>query len=225
MSGVDAGSSATVTQLSEAWVRRAERLLHDQCWCWGRDVERPEGNLLLEFGFERIRNAEGRTFAYDLQRPEASATGERVVLAGSGLCYVPATSTVAAVLGRYDIRPRMIGRGEVDLPRWAAIGAGVFRSIGTPDAGSPLARLVLACTVRWIASYEAWVRSVAGTEYRARCLASWPRASVAADHIVEHWEALLRDLDVRPGDGLGGQLHDVGSPALDHEACLFRDAG
>ena len=33
----------------------ARELLAQQCWCWGRDVKRAEGNLLLEYGFTRKR--------------------------------------------------------------------------------------------------------------------------------------------------------------------------
>ena len=30
--------------------------MEQQLWCWGRDVERPEGNLLMAYGFERHRD-------------------------------------------------------------------------------------------------------------------------------------------------------------------------
>ena len=35
-------------------ISRAARLLSQQVWCWGRDIERPDGNWLMEVGFERI---------------------------------------------------------------------------------------------------------------------------------------------------------------------------
>ena len=35
-------------------VSRAIDLLCQQIWCWGRDIERPEGNWLLERNFERL---------------------------------------------------------------------------------------------------------------------------------------------------------------------------
>jgi len=171
-------------------VSRAQRLLHDQCWVWGRDVERPDGNLLVEFGFVRVPNSEGRTFAYDLER-----AGERVILAGAGLCYASADSPMAALLGRYDVQPRLLLRTEVDVARWATVGPGVFQNAGAHDEASPFGRLLLAGAVRWIASYEAWVRQVAGVEYRAECLATWPGASVSADGIVEAWGALLAELE------------------------------
>jgi len=176
--------------LPEAWIRRAGRLFHDQCWCWGRDVERAEGNLLVEYGFRRIATPEGRTFAYDLE-----CAGERVVLAGAGLCYSAAGSTQAALIGRYDVRPRLILRCEVDTAKWAAVGVNVFQSVGARDEQSLLGRLLLIGSLRWIAGYEAWVRQLTGVEYRTGCLASWPQASVSADRIVEQWEALIVELE------------------------------
>ena len=189
MTSFDATRHCDRASLSEAWVRRAERLLHDQCWCWGRDVERAEGNLLVEFGFRRIATPEGRAFAYDLER-----AGEQVVLAGAGLCYAAAGSTQAVLLGRYDVRPRLLPRCEVDTAQWAQVGGGVFEGAGTRDEGSPLSRVLLAGAVRWIAGYETWVREVASVEHRAECLASWSRASITADRMVEAWEALLAEL-------------------------------
>lgn len=188
-----ATSASCASALPSAWIRRAQNLLHDQCWSWGRDVDRLDGNLLVQFGFERVPNAEGRTFAYDL-RSDDQCQGERVVLAGAGRCYTAAGSPAAALLGRYDVCPRLIRRAAIDLAGWAAIGPSVFQSKGERSARSPLARELLAGALGWIASYEAWVRQVAGPEYRAECLASWSRASVSADRIVEEWESLLSEL-------------------------------
>ena len=39
-------------------LRFGGQLMEQQLWCWGRDVERVEGNLLMEFGFERHRECE-----------------------------------------------------------------------------------------------------------------------------------------------------------------------
>jgi hypothetical protein len=41
--------------LSGAIQRRGSMLLNQQCWLWGQDVKRAEGNLLLLHGFDRQR--------------------------------------------------------------------------------------------------------------------------------------------------------------------------
>jgi hypothetical protein len=52
-------SSAVTRVYIPALVRRQGRiLLNQQCWLWGQDVRRAEGNLLLDFGFERLRAPE-----------------------------------------------------------------------------------------------------------------------------------------------------------------------
>ena len=47
-----------MTRLSCALQRRGSALLNQQCWFWGQDVRRAEGNLLLELGFQRQRPPE-----------------------------------------------------------------------------------------------------------------------------------------------------------------------
>lgn len=44
--------------LSAYWLRGAE-LMHQQCCCWGQNVRRPEGTLLIEYGFQRSSSPEG----------------------------------------------------------------------------------------------------------------------------------------------------------------------
>lgn len=48
-----------VIPISGALQRQGQELLHQQCWNWGRDIVRPEGNLLLEAGFVKQRPPEG----------------------------------------------------------------------------------------------------------------------------------------------------------------------
>ena len=54
--------SHKTTRVGQGWcmprqiLRFGDQLMQQQLWCWGRDVERAEGNLLMEFGFERHRD-------------------------------------------------------------------------------------------------------------------------------------------------------------------------
>lgn len=50
--------------------RLARELLDQQLWCWGCDIRRPEGNLLLEYGFRAHQpSAEGHSSTcYELSR-------------------------------------------------------------------------------------------------------------------------------------------------------------
>ena len=63
--------------------RKGRELLHRQCWNWGRDIVRPEGNLLLEAGFVKWRPPEGETglTCYTLALPG----GDSLMLWGFGV--------------------------------------------------------------------------------------------------------------------------------------------
>lgn len=69
----------------ERLVSQGTKLLTQQCWYWGCDVRRAEGNLLLERGFTRTRppaGAEGST-AYALE----PALGAQLTLWSFGFFY------------------------------------------------------------------------------------------------------------------------------------------
>ena len=42
-------------------IEDAINLFSQQIWCWGKDIEKLEGNWLLEIGFERIEPPTERT--------------------------------------------------------------------------------------------------------------------------------------------------------------------
>jgi hypothetical protein len=67
----------TCIVLPEPIRRRGAELLHLQCWLWGCDIRRAEGNLLLAYGFSR-------------QRPPSGAAGSSAYLMAleSGVCVV-----------------------------------------------------------------------------------------------------------------------------------------
>jgi hypothetical protein len=52
-------NQSTALILPRELMNRGRTLLHQQCWLWGQDIRRAEGNLLLEYGFERKRPPEG----------------------------------------------------------------------------------------------------------------------------------------------------------------------
>ena len=67
-------------------LEHAAALLSQQVWCWGRDILRPEGNWLLEFGFDRIEPPANRKHCasvYALAMPRRRC----VVLRGFGVFY------------------------------------------------------------------------------------------------------------------------------------------
>ena len=95
-------------QCSRGWryprpVRRfAEQLLGQQLWCWGQDIKSPQGNLLIEFGFQRHRlraaDSQGSTcYRFDDDQ-------RHIALWGFGLFYGE-RQLGGLYVGRFDFRP------------------------------------------------------------------------------------------------------------------------
>ena len=142
------GIEAFITPLD--LMMAGQRLLHLQCWLWGQDIRRTEGNLLLAFGFERKRPPEeiGGSTQYLLKLKAQFV----VRLWGFGFAYGPRNEQI--FVNRYDFRPRLLFG---DRDRWEP-----------PSEDLPFApnSILLESAARWIASYEVRVTEQAGKAYR-----------------------------------------------------------
>jgi hypothetical protein len=165
-----------------AW---GEDLLHHQCWAWGADVRRPEGNLLVQCGFERA--AAGAARRYTLRRRD-----RLVVLWPFGMVYSASSRAHAPAIyvGRYNFDPRCITT-ESALSAWSSIQ---FDDIAADEVSKPRALEFLLGTVRWIESYERWVGHVAGPAYRDRTLLTWKSSTLCGYELLHGWKCLSRDL-------------------------------
>ncbi|GAB4203878.1 MAG: hypothetical protein OHK0022_28460 [Roseiflexaceae bacterium] len=151
-------------------LRRAGRdLLHQQCWCWGCDIRREGGNLLLEYGFAR-------------RRPPAGVQGSSLYTCGCG------TDRVAALWGfglfygdpargglflrRFEFTPRWLPALDLETPPWQPARLATRDPAREPELWQP-AVLLLAEAAGWVAGYEDWVARTQGHAYRQRCLDGW----------------------------------------------------
>lgn len=159
--------------------------MEQQVWCWGRDVEYADGNLLMEFGFQRYRDCEtaDRSTCYRLDCDQL-----HVALWGFGMFF-----------GFRELGGLFLDRFEF-LPRWAPIES-LALGIHWPDElprfvrpqGRPQwqqARKLWHSSLLWIADYEAWVRSRVGLAYRRACIETWLRPFVRADKTAAAWRFL-----------------------------------
>ncbi len=178
--------------LSAYWRRGAE-LMHQQCWCWGQDVRRPEGNLLLQYGFERSRPpAEiGGSSRYTLH-----LDGARIVLWGFGVGYA-VEGCGWIYVNRYCFVPRWMHEFASIEPVWRAEQLASRRRPFTRREIRRSRRL-LQSLMRWIASYERWVETKCGAHYRVRTLAAWNRASIEPCRMAAEWELLARHVEEPP---------------------------
>ena len=163
------------------------QLTAQQLWCWGRDIEYPDGNLLMEFGFEqqRYRGKPERSTCYRLDD-----AGLHVCMWGFGMFF-----------GRRDLGGLYLGRFDF-CPTWApveSLSQTIHQTADLPAFTRPSgreqwqrARKLWKSLLHWIASYERWVRATAGIEYRHECVASWLKPFVRADRMSPAWQFLSR---------------------------------
>lgn len=178
--------------LSPYWVQGAE-LLHQQCWCWGQDIRRAEGNLLLQFGLNRTRPPEpGRGSS----RYEWRDGGVEVVLWGFGIGLRDGLSG-GIYVNRYCFVPRWLPQQFLLDEVWRAEQMEGHRGPATRREIRRSRRL-LKTLVRWIACYERWVRSTCGVDYRRRTLAEWTRTHIPADEMARRWEEMGRHVEEPP---------------------------
>lgn len=174
-----------ITRLPATDRRRAERLLHQQCWNWGRDIVRPEGNLLLEAGFER-------------QRPPERVIGSthyKLVLQGGGswmlwgFGFFYGNPQLGGIyVNRYRFKPHWMNLEDVEGPIWKPDM--VPPAVSPPSTSVPW-ELVAEAALR-IADYEDWAIERCGVEYRNDVFEQWrdSRKGIAPEQLPAAWRAL-----------------------------------
>jgi len=188
----------TVPELKATWTATSwpndfqalcRLLLHQQCWCWGQDVRRREGNLLLTHGFERVRppvGAQGSS-RYQLRTSSRSA----ITLWGFGF-YYSRCGRGGIYLNRYDCALRYCHHSGFLDGVWTPAALPMMCQAPCVDihySYSNLAYLAgkAAC---WISSYEEWVLGRFGLAYRRNTLRDWHEPSVLPEIVPEEWRRL-----------------------------------
>jgi hypothetical protein len=178
----------TCIVLPEPIRRRGAELLHLQCWLWGCDIRRAEGNLLLAYGFSRQRPPSGAagSSAYLM----ALESGVCVVLWGFGAFYGnPAEGGV--YLRRYEFTPVRTAPLNAQRLPWLPDRIRPADIPPEPDVRQRMHRQFVAL-LEWIAQYEMWVRNTYGLAYRRRCAEESTKHTfrIAIEQLVEEWQHL-----------------------------------
>lgn len=126
-------------------------LLDMQFWLLGRDVEHPDGNLLVRFGFLR-EPAVGAPTRY---RRETG--GEHLVLWPCGLLL--GTADTGTLLLRGHVPADVTGLDPVPLRKLDAV-------LAAHRAGADCSPVALGAACAWFARYEASVRTAVGLAHR-----------------------------------------------------------
>jgi hypothetical protein len=172
-------------QLEELAVNQIspQLLLHQQCWQWGQDIRRPEGNLLLAYGLERMRPPAGIAGSSTYF---VGVAGGWIRLWGFGLVY--AQNGRAVYLHRYQFEPLLVDPSAAREPIWTP---DLLRPIGGWDPQTGAKALV------WIANYERWVLREFGLSYRRSVLWNWHEPAVLPEQLPAAWETLAWEMERR----------------------------
>lgn len=170
---------------------RGELLMHHQCWFFGRDILHPDGNLLIEYGFERlgVTNPKVGTNRYRL-----TVTNQfEVDLWGFGMFYGRA-KVGGIFIKRYDFRPRFFDRDR--------LGSRIFKSDHLPSNGFPrneaeirISKDLAINAIGWILGYEDWIEQRCGKNWRRRCLREWSNSCFPARNIRKNWVSLVKQIE------------------------------
>jgi len=179
--------------LPGAFQRRAEQLFDRQMWCWGCDIRRDSGNLLLAYGCSRRPAPEKRgTPAYT----HMPAEGVSVTLWGWGLWYA-ARKRGSLFISRSRFRVRYYAHAVLAPVAWSE--EELLANVQPFNEQERLAAYeLLRDALFWVADYERWLAAV-DPEQRRRAVAAWPglhRSDSAEERDPSAvWEALAREIE------------------------------
>ena len=180
------GSDGTAVGLPDS-AQQAASLLNQQIWCWGRDIEGSEGNLLVQHGFQRIEKPTGSSAA-SLYRLDLSPTS-RVILRGFGL-FCGDDRWGGVFLRRFDFKPQFTPAADLSRPPWLVAD---LPPLVSPRAGQvPCCQRLLLTLIDWVHQYEVWIAERAGIDYRAETLLDWngKDGSVPPEQMTYAWRML-----------------------------------
>lgn len=164
-------------------------LMNQQCWCWGCDIRRSQGNLLLAFGCERLR-------------PPAEATGSsryRFVLRSGyqvslwGFGVLVENHTDAIHVGRFEFDPHLCKPLGDSSVCWAPAG---LKPLRRPSSTRELLQVADLCTelLSFIGQYESWITETMGIRYRQQTLDKFQHTTYSATEAKELWPRLAKQV-------------------------------
>jgi hypothetical protein len=155
------------TRSGVSFRRRASGLFDQQLWCLGRDIQHPQGNILLELGLCQYREpgqpVNGCTMYSGPLDDEATLT-----LWGFGVLIVMPESP-AVFIRRYDFQPKFCNPPTCPIHDMDRLGS-LANPVNSADVLLLRDRLPRLC--EWFARYEHWIAETHGIMYRANVLAA-----------------------------------------------------
>lgn len=166
--------------------RLGAKLMHHQCWFFGRDIWHPDGNLLIRYGFERFGVSPGEKGgnAYRLEIGDS----RQLVVWGFGV-FFGAAERGGIFIKRYDFEPLLLKKARFEKP--------VFHCDKLPFHCAPRTEKEFSKSVSLAAEliaqiqlYEKWIDRTCGKAWREECLREWQNAELSISRIRRGWRQL-----------------------------------
>ena len=168
-------------------------LLNQQCWCWGQDVLRKQGNWLLHLGFERIA-AESDLKEHGSIYQRQIAGGYTVLLRGFGV-LLGRGDQGGVFLPRFDPAPVYCAQWPPTTLPWRIASLSHWTEPAA-ERREPCEALLFEL-LHWICHYEHQVHEQLGVAYRNQTLQKWDgglTAVIPGREYATAWQSLLDDL-------------------------------
>ena len=192
----------------------AATLLSQQAWCWGQDILRPEGNWLVQLGFQRIEpppEHQDGSSVYLCNLPRE----RNIVLRGFGIFF--GNRQIGGVyLSRFRFDPLFTTQSKLDRLLWSEENLPEMQS-PTPLQQSACLSLILDL-FEWIHDYEVTIVEQLGMEYRRSTLKAWDngkRKIIPVEAMTSAWRRLHTGLKVGNQAEKPTFAQAIGSPRFD----------
>jgi len=163
-------SAVPTFRLPKTVEKQGEALLEQQMWCWGCDVRRQEGNLLLAYGCERYPSPDPRFHSAYTYALCADCT---LTLWGWGV-WIAREGTGSIFLSRSRFRVSFTPDVYLYPQAWQADDLPSGKSPRAPTAQTNT-HCLLAEAMTWIGDYEHWLACNTEPRYREAAIAAWPQ--------------------------------------------------
>jgi hypothetical protein len=178
--------------------RFAAALVDAQFWCWGCDVRRKEGNLLLAHGFTRVASEANKSATRYVRTLDCGCT---LTLWGWGMVCAPCTGKHGALLRRQGAVLRMVRleHGQIE----AGTAEELVLVDGRHRADIRLSQKLVQTMLGWAADYEAAIAQEMGSAYREAQLGAWPErrktTGISPSQFSSSWRMLAGVVEMTRG--------------------------
>ena len=185
---VDIPAADILASLETEPTKQAANLMNQQLWCWGRDIEFAEGNLLMRFGFQRTEKPIDSKSA-SIYRLDLSTTA-RVIPRGFGVFYGD-DRWGGMFVPRFDFNPQLTPEPDLTEPAW---NLDDLPPLATPRHDQiHSSQQLLSALIDWIHGYEVWIADNVGIAYRHESLLPWAERHgtiLPAETMPSAWQML-----------------------------------